>query len=95
MRTVNGHQRTGLCLQPSTGPCLHSSPNTWVPLGGWGQPAAQPRAPSHQLAAPLPRRAADGLAKCCNQVALTCHPQLQTYTSPQTTHTGQCPGPWS
>ena len=63
--------------------------------GGGGQPAVQPQAPSRQLVAPPPRRAADGLAKCCNRVALAGHPQLQTYLSPQSTHTGRCPGPWS
>ena len=95
MRTVNGHQRTGPCLRPSAGPCPRSLHNAWVPLAGEGQPAVPPQAPSRQLAAPLPRRVADGLAKCCNRVALAGHPQLQTYLSPPLTHTGRCPGPWS
>ena len=47
MRTVNGHQCTEPCLQPSAGPCPRSLPNAWAPLaaGGGGQPAVQPQAP--------------------------------------------------
>ena len=89
--SVNGHQRTGLCLQPSAGPCPHSLPNAWAPLVG----VVTPLAPSRQLVAPPPPRAADGRAKCCNRVALAGRPQLQTYPSLPLTHTGRCPGPWS
>ena len=64
MRTVNGLQHTGPCRQPSTGPCLRSLPNAWVPLaggggGGGGQPAVHDRIPSTNPGVEPPRNARD------------------------------------
>ena len=89
MRTVNGHQCTRPYPKPSTGLCPPLSPNAWEPLVGGGGGGGGGGAASSVTMGTLMSagRGADGLAKSCNQVALTGQPQLPTYTSPQVTHT--------
>ena len=66
MKTVSGQQCTGPYLQPSTGPCLPSSPNDWEPPVGEEQPAVYRQEPSLPPAEPQPPKARDGLARCYN-----------------------------